>query len=363
MHSTWQAGLATAAVVLLAAVLLRRRPLMALALLLAGSLALAGASASSRRWHAPPAPFTPLLLVLLVVLAGLAVCFIAATRPRQVSVTAAIVTIGVQAACQAEGLAGTARREPAFLGTSLELAVALITVIAWLIGHSTRQAHHHSLTLRAQADAQAATAERLRIARDLHDQVAHAIGIIAIQAGMGSRVIGTQPDQARDALTAIEATSRQTLAGLRQTVRTLRQPDSSPQEHPAPPSLAGLGRLAAATRHAGVHVDIQWSGPQRPLPADIDTCAFRIIQEAVTNVVRHAGTSSCQVSIDQRENELSIKVTDAGLGSTAASAGSGYGIAGMRERAALLGGQLTAGARPEGGFRVAARLPVPAAAR
>jgi signal transduction histidine kinase len=114
---------------------------------------------------------------------------------------------------------------------------------------------------------------------------------------------------------------------------------------------------------AGVHVDIQWSGPKRPMPADVDTCAFRIIQEAVTNVVRHAGTSRCQVSIDQREDELSIEVTDNGHGSTTASAESGYGIAGMRERAALLHGQLTAGPRPEGGFRVAARLPVAAAAR
>lgn len=106
---------------------------------------------------------------------------------------------------------------------------------------------------------------------------------------------------------------------------------------------------------------MHWQGQRRPLPADVDTCAFRIIQESVTNVVRHAGTPRCRVSIGQREDELAIEVTDDGRGST--TAGSGYGIVGMRERAALLHGKLTAGPRPEGGFRVVARLPTPAAAR
>jgi signal transduction histidine kinase len=248
-----------------------------------------------------------------------------------------------------------------FLGASPELAVALIMVIAWLAGHSIRQAHTHAETLRAQAEAQAATAHRLQIARDLHDQVAHAIGIIAIQAGTGARVIDTQPAEARNALAAIEATSRHTLAGLRQTVRALRQAGPHRQPGAAAPGLAGLGQLAAATRDAGVQVEVHWQGQRCPLPADLDTCAFRIIQEAVTNVVRHAGTPRCRVSVDQRDGELAIEVTDDGRGST--TAGSGYGIAGMRERAALMHGQLTAGPRPEGGFRVAARLPMPAAAR
>ena len=105
---------------------------------------------------------------------------------------------------------------------------------------------------------------------------------------------------------------------------------------------------------------MRWHGQQRPLPADVDASAFRIIQEAVTNVVRHAGTGHCQVSIDHQDSELSIEVVDAGRGGTAT--GTGYGIAGMRERVGLLNGQFTAGQRPGGGFRVAARLPVPAGA-
>jgi signal transduction histidine kinase len=106
---------------------------------------------------------------------------------------------------------------------------------------------------------------------------------------------------------------------------------------------------------------VDWHGSREPLPADIDLSAFRIIQEAVTNVVRHAGTGHCQVAIDQRDGQLSIEVTDSGRGGS--MAGTGYGITGMRERAALLDGHFSAGPRPDGGFRVAIRLPVPAPAR
>ena len=115
------------------------------------------------------------------------------------------------------------------------------------------------------------------------------------------------------------------------------------------------------TLDAGVQVDVDWHGSREPLPADIDASAFRIIQEAVTNVVRHAGTGQCQVSIGQQDGQLSIEVTDSGRGGSAA--GTGYGITGMRERAALLGGDFSAGPRPGGGFRVTARLPLPAPAR
>ena len=109
-----------------------------------------------------------------------------------------------------------------------------------------------------------------------------------------------------------------------------------------------------------MQVDVDWRGSREPLPADIDLSAFRIIQEAVTNVVRHASTGQCQVVIDQQDGQLSIEVTDSGHGGS--PAGTGYGITGMRERAALLGGDFSAGPRPGGGFRVAARLPLPAPA-
>ena len=248
--------------------------------------------------------------------------------------------------------------------------MALATIIAWLIGHSIRQAQAQAELVRAQAAAQTAMAERLRIARELHDIVAHSIGIIAIQAGAGRRVFDARPDEARDALAAIEATSRETLSGLRRMVTGLRRADPEPGPGQAPlgpaPGLAAIERLAATTLEAGVQVDVDWHGSREPLPADIDLSAFRIIQEAVTNVVRHAGTGQCQVCIDRQDGQLSIEVTDSGRGGSGHGggvAGTGYGITGMRERAALLGGDFSAGPRPGGGFRVAVRLPLPAPAR
>jgi signal transduction histidine kinase len=210
---------------------------------------------------------------------------------------------------------------------------------------------------------QAVTAERLRIARELHDMIAHSIGIIAIQAGVGSRVIETQPAEALAALRAIEATSRETLSGLRRTLVALRQADlvaASVQAPLAPaPGLADVGRLAAATTDAGVRVDVRWGGKRRPLPVDIDLSAYRIVQEAVTNVVRHAGTRRCRVAIDYGEVELSVEVIDDGRGMPSSPVDAGFGITGMRERVSLLHGHFSAGPRPEGGFRVAARLPLP----
>jgi signal transduction histidine kinase len=322
---------------------------------LAGSLAAA---------MLPGLQWDTILLVLLTGIAGFEVCLIAATRPRRLSATTATVAAGVLTigwVAEARDLA-----DPRIFGPGLPawLVIAPATiVIAWLIGHSIRQTQVHAEELRVQAEAQATTAERLRIARELHDMVAHSIGIIAIQAGMGSRVIATQPAEAGNALAAIEATSRQALAGLRQMLSALRNAESgapaSAPLHPAP-GLADLDRLAATTLDAGVRVDVRWRGDRRPFPAEVDLSAFRIVQEAVTNVVRHACTGHCQVTIDCRDEELAIEVTDAGRGGVIAS--TGYGITGMRERAALLGGQLTAGPRPGGGFRVVASLPLPAAA-
>ena len=347
---------------LASALLLRRLPLVALAVTLAGSVVPS---------LAPPEQIpASSLQVVFACAAGLEVCYLAATRPRKVSVTGA--------AMAGAGLPFLVLEFPlpdqlpnGHSGTPVPLitiAVPLAMIIAWLIGNSIRQAQARTELVRAQAAAQSALAERLRIARDLHDIVAHSIGIIAIQAGSGRRVCDASPAEAREALAAIEATSRETLSGLRRMMTGLRRAEPGPRGAgggraplgPAP-GLDDIDQLAAMTLDAGVQVDVEWLGSREPLPADIDLSAFRIIQEAVTNVVRHAGTDRCLVWIDQQDGYLSIEVTDSGRGSSAA--GTGYGITGMRERAALLGGDLSAGPRPGGGFRVAARLPVPAPAR
>jgi len=342
---------------LLAAVLLLRRwPLAALAVTLGGSVA---------SMVLQPRP--SYMLVVLACIVGLEICYIAATRTRRVSVTGAAMAAGLLIPLLAVPSLGSLRGGG--VGSSAihvaTIAVPLFIIIAWLVGHSIRQAQARAELVRAQAAAQATMAERLRIARELHDLVAHSTGIIAIQAGSGRRVFDARPDEARDALAAIEAISRETLSGLRRMVTGLRRTDPEPGAGQvslgAAPGLADIDRLAATARDAGVQVEVDWHGSREPLPADIDLSAFRIIQEAVTNVVRHAGTGHCQVAIDQRDGQLSIEVTDSGRGGS--MAGTGYGITGMRERAALLDGDFSAGPRPDGGFRVAIRLPVPAPAR
>ena len=348
---------------LASAVLLRRWPLAALAVMLGGSVA-----AMVLRLPGDDV----VLQVAVVCAAVLEICYVAATRTRAVSITGAAMVVGgllipILTVPRLTSLRGGGVGTPAI--PVVTVAVPLFTIIAWLIGHSIRQAQARAELVRVQASAQAAMAERLRIARDMHDIVAHSIGVIAIQAGAGRRVFDASPDEARDALAAIEATSRETLSGLRRMVTGLRQADleSGPGQAPPDqaPGLAGLERLAATTRDAGVRVDVDWHGSREPLPADIDRSAFRIIQEAVLNVVRHAGTDRCQVAINQQDGELSIEVTDGGRGAPASKfspSGAGYGITGMRERATLLGGDLSAGPRPGGGIRVAARLPLPAPA-
>ncbi|MEN3536787.1 sensor histidine kinase [Microbispora sp. ZYX-F-249] len=340
------------AVTLLAGVV-RRMPLLALALALFGSTAVVvGAQGPvDERLAAYQGRFLSYLAVDLVL------GFVVATCARRASIAAVAVSFTVQFLV----IGGFAHGDDL---TGDGVIAVLAMAASCMAGLLSRERREHAAALRTQEVAEAVTAERLRIARELHDMVAHSIGIIAIQAGVGSRVIQTQPAQAQEALRTIEATSRQTLSSLRRTLVALRQADggetASAQSSLAPaPGLADVGRLAAATADAGVRVDVRRSGRRRPVPADIDLAAYRIVQEALTNVVRHAGTGYCRVSIDYGDEDLSVEVVDDGCGVTGNVPPHGFGIVGMRERAALVNGHLSAGPRPEGGFRVAARLPLP----
>jgi signal transduction histidine kinase len=333
---------------------LRRMPSLALALTLFGSTAVVvftPGSVHARLAVSFQGQFLSFLAVYLVL------GFIVATRTRRASIVAVAVSFTVQALL----IGGFAHGD----NLSVNGVIALLTLAAsCMVGLLSRERREHAVALRSQEVAEAVTAERLRIARELHDMVAHSIGIIAIQAGVGSRVIQTQPAEAREALRAIEATSRETLSGLRRTLVALRQADpgeaASGRAPLAPsPGLDDVEQLAAATADAGVRVDVRRSGEQRPLPADIDLSAYRIVQEALTNVVRHAGTGRCRVAIGYGDEELSVEVVDDGCGTAENGSAHGFGLVGMRERVHLLHGHLSAGPRPEGGFRVAARLPLP----
>ncbi|MYT71663.1 hypothetical protein GTY60_18550 [Streptomyces sp. SID8367] len=232
-----------------------------------------------------------------------------------------------------------------------------------MVGLLAGERRTHAEALRTRAVTEAVTAERLRIARELHDMVSHSIGVIAIQSGVAARVVESRPREAREALSAIEDTSRETLAGLRRTLVALREADPDGSDSLAPTAgLGDLDALAAATgRDAGVRVDLVRTGSEGPLPSDIELAAYRIVQESLTNVVKHAHVDACRVAVRRSDDALVLEITDAGTGGSATVPG--MGITGMRERVSLLHGEFSAGPEPEGGFRVTARIPLPEAGR
>jgi signal transduction histidine kinase len=251
---------------------------------------------------------------------------------------------------------------------------ALLIAAVWLLGHfvgvrrlSVLQLEERTAELeqaREELARRAVVEERLRLARELHDVVAHAMSVIAIQSGVGAHVADTNPQEAAKALAAIETTSRATLEELRRLLGVLRQEDE-PQGALAPvPGLADLETLLAEVAKAGLAVKLQVEGTPAPLPAGVDLSAYRIVQEALTNVVKHAGPTRAQVVVGFRDQDVRVEVTDDGRGAvTSVSDGradTGHGLIGMRERVQAFGGDLEVGPRPGGGFRVAARLPLAA---
>jgi signal transduction histidine kinase len=246
----------------------------------------------------------------------------------------------------------------------------LVLAAAWLLGHfvGVRRAHTARLErtaelerARAELAHRAVAEERLRLARELHDVVAHSISVIAVQSGVGAHVATAQPEEAAKALAAIEVTSRAALTELRRLLGVLRQ-EGEPQGSLAPvPGLADLDALLAEVAKAGLGVQLRVEGTPSQLPAGVDLSAYRIVQEALTNVVKHAGPARAQVTIGYHDRDVTVEITDDGRGAAAPTgdgqARVGHGLIGMRERVQVFGGDLEAGPRPGGGFRVAARLP------
>ena len=238
--------------------------------------------------------------------------------------------------------------------------------VAWLIGDSigTRRRYVAALEERAErlereraAEAARAVAEeQARIARELHDVIAHNVSVMVVQAAAGSDVFTSRPDRAREALRNIERTGRAALDELRRLLGGVRgaKPDYAPQ-----PGLGLLDELAAQVRGAGIDVAVEVDGTPRPLPEALDLSAYRIIQEALTNTVKHAHASRAEVVVRYGEDELDLEVRDDGVGARSASGnGSGQGLIGMRERVSLFGGTFRVGSRDAGGFAVSARFPL-----
>ena len=251
-------------------------------------------------------------------------------------------------------------------------ATLLATAVAWLAGDNLRQRRLRWAALeertrmlereREERDRAAVAAERLRIARELHDVVAHSMSVIAVQAGVGRHVIDADVGAARDALGVIEETSRGALAEMRRMLGVLRQGDEAAALRPMP-GLADIPTLVAETRRAGLGVTLDSTGEVGDLPAGVDLTAYRVVQEALTNVLRHGGPVA-HVRVACSVGRVDLEVSDEGRAAAAsgghrepAGAEGGHGLLGMGERVALYGGSFEAVPRPGGGFRVRASLP------
>ncbi|KAB2344726.1 sensor histidine kinase [Actinomadura rudentiformis] len=247
----------------------------------------------------------------------------------------------------------------------------LLPMCAFLLGTLARTARERSNALversvrlerEREADAaRAAAEERARIARDMHDVLAHAVSIMVVQAEAGPVVVRTDPDQAERAFDAIADAGRDAMTQLRRMLGVLKEEQDFGVRAPQP-TVSALPDLLDQVRRTHLRVDLHVTGDPRALPADADVAAYRIVQEALTNTVKHAGASAAAVRLHWKDDELEIKVTDNGRGQDAEDAAAGWrrggdGLIGIRERAVACGGRAEVGPMPDGGFHVTARLP------
>ncbi|WP_203899131.1 sensor histidine kinase [Virgisporangium aliadipatigenens] len=225
--------------------------------------------------------------------------------------------------------------------------------LAWTLGRATRERRRARAREMTDLAERAVVEERLRIARDLHDVVSHTLSLIGVKAAIANHVADSRPDEVRDALRVIEATSRDALVEMRRMLGVLRTDDTDLS--PAP-GLADLPDLVAVAASAGVQVDLVERAPGR-LPAGVELTVYRIVQESLTNVIRHAAPAHCRVTVTGGDGDVTIDVVDDGPG-VRPDSGPGHGLHGIRERAQLHGGTCTAGPRNGGGFAVTVVLPV-----
>ncbi|MBL7486732.1 ATP-binding protein [Frankia sp. AgB1.9] len=314
----------------------RSRPVLVTAVALIGCLVL---------YLAAPdlvVPFTGLI----------AVCSLAAARAPAVSIPG---LIGLLAVTSANFRTGTAE------DTYFTMAMG---VVAWALGEVARNRR----VAIEQESRRAVVEERSRIAREMHDVIAHSVSVIVVQAAAADDVFETRPDQARQALRTIESTGREALVELRWMLGAVRPGSVNDDIAPPQPGLGRVDELAAPLRAAGLDVRIHQAGTVRLLAPGVDVSAYRIVQEALTNTLRHARADSVEVGITYADESIEIEVVDDGRGggrgtqlgdpaTDGVPSGRGHGIIGMRERASLLGGTLTAEPTRAGGFRVHAYLP------
>ncbi len=296
-----------------------------------------------------------------VVWLALIVAFFTAVQARRRAAAIASLVIGYLVSVWPPWLVGTGGHPSATFALTLLIGLLVLLSAAELIrsgsqrAQALRRSREEELRRRASED-------RMRMARDLHDVVAHNISVINVQANTALHLMDRQPQRAREALTTINEVSRQALTELRSVLGVLRGVDEGRAGQDAPrapaPGLDRLDELAATMRAAGLTVRVERHGRRIPLPGGADLAAYRIAQEALTNTARHSGGSAATVRITYREDGVEVEADDdGGPDRPAPRTGGGHGITGMTERAQAFGGWLRAGPRPEGGFRVQAWLP------
>jgi signal transduction histidine kinase len=264
------------------------------------------------------------------------------------------------------GAAGVVTLNDPGQGWSDFAGVVLLFSIAWLTGFaigrkleqaSAAQERAERLESEREAEARAAVAEeRARIARELHDVVGHSVSVMTVQASAVRRRLLPDQEQEREALEIVEQTGREALAEMRRLVGVLRRPEEAPALAPQP-SLQHLDRLVAQAGESGLPVELRIEGEPTPLPPGVDLTAYRLVQEGLTNAIKHARASRADVVVRYGDGGVEVTVTDDGSGG-GDGGGGGHGLVGMRERVTVYGGELEAGPRPEGGYSLRARLPV-----
>ncbi|HEY0536759.1 MAG TPA: sensor histidine kinase [Actinoallomurus sp.] len=279
---------------------------------------------------------------------------VATLRPRGVAAIMFATTLGVIALVYLTAEDGMVWSQVAQSG--------LVMLGAWVLGESTRRWSRRAERLAAQAE-RAVAEERVRIARELHDIVAHHMSVISLQAGVAEYVVDADLPMAKKAIATVGDTSRAALLDMRRLLDVLRvdhKVDHKEESDYLPrPGLAQLDELVNRTRDAGLPVEVAVTGQVRSLPSGTDLCAYRVVQESLTNVLKHAGPANARVELDYGERTLELQIKDDGAKAQAyRESPTAHGIRGMRERAELYGGVLTAGPAKEGGFTVIMRLPM-----
>jgi len=331
----------------------RRAPLPVLAIVM-GSTVVGFYALYDPASQTHPDPFLPFLIAIYSVAAH-------ADR-RRAAVGAVIAAAAILAIDAPVLLAGVVPND---------VYAWLLYALAWILGRALRHRQDLAATLQHRAarleldqEAKARSAvthERARIARELHDVIAHSLSVIVVQAAAERRILDQEHATTKEVLGSIEHTGRQALVELRRLLGVIRKTDDRPTLQPQP-TQAHLDELLAQVRETGLAVQLQTKGEPVPLPPGVDLSAYRIVQEALTNVLKHADASHAEVLVGYHPGELELEVSDDGRGPGDAAAG-GHGLVGMRERVALYGGVLEAGRRDGGGYRLHARLrfePVPA---